>query len=130
VTVVVRPARRDDRPHAVAVLARALHADPGWVHDAAFPAGPVAYLQVLGVDPPAQRTGVGSALLAEGLRRADREAVAAYLETASEANVAYYAASGFAVLRESGPLLPGGPVMWRMRREPSTAGSAPRATAR
>jgi ribosomal protein S18 acetylase RimI-like enzyme len=84
--------------------------------DAAFPTDPVLYLQVLGVAPALQRRGVGAALLAAGLRAADSDGVDAYLETAGEANVAYYRGHGFELVEPGRPLHDGGAVMWRMRR--------------
>lgn len=53
------------------------------------------YLQFIGVAPSAQGRGLGSALLAAGLARADP--AAAYLETATASNVGLYRAHGFAV---------------------------------
>jgi ribosomal protein S18 acetylase RimI-like enzyme len=74
------------------------------------------YLAVLGVDPPLQGDGVGSALLEPGLELCDREALPAYLETATERNVAFYARHGFRVTGEVA--LPQGPTVWTMWREP------------
>lgn len=91
--------------------------------DAAFPRDRVQYLQVLGVAPAAQRRGVGSALLADGLAAADAAGADTYLETGSEANVAYYEAHGFELIAPGGPLHEGGPTMWRMRRPARGAGS-------
>jgi ribosomal protein S18 acetylase RimI-like enzyme len=85
--------------------------------DDAFPARPVRYLQVLGVGPAAQGRGIGSRLLADQLARSDAAGEAVYLETGKEANVAWYAARGFALVAPGGPLYPGGPPMWRMLRE-------------
>ena len=45
------------------------------------PHEPHYYLSMLGVDPPAQRHGMGSALLGPMLARCDEEGVGAYLET-------------------------------------------------
>jgi len=74
------------------------------------------YLAVLGVDPGAQGSGVGSSLLAPGLELCDREGLAAYLETGKERNLAFYGRHGFEV---TGQLtLPRGPTVWLMRREP------------
>ena len=84
--------------------------------DALFPADPVRYLQVLGVAPAAQGLGVGTALLREGLQRADAGGEDVYLETGKPANVAYYARHGFAPVAPGAPVADGGPVMWRMRR--------------
>jgi ribosomal protein S18 acetylase RimI-like enzyme len=58
------------------------------------------YLWVLGVAPDAQRQGIGRALLQPVLRRADANGVPCYLETQSEANVAFYRSIGFVVAEE------------------------------
>ncbi|MBI5106336.1 MAG: GNAT family N-acetyltransferase [Solirubrobacterales bacterium] len=74
------------------------------------------YLAVLGVDPPRQGGGVGSALLAPGLELCDRDGLPAYLETATERNVAFYTRHGFRVTGEV--RLPKGPPVWLMWRDP------------
>lgn len=85
--------------------------------DAVFPKEPVRYLQALGVGPDHQGSGIGTALLGDGLAKADAAHEAAYLETSLERNVELYARHGFAVMPGSpGPLSDGGPVMWRMLR--------------
>jgi GNAT superfamily N-acetyltransferase len=74
------------------------------------------YLAVLGVDPPHQGQGIGSALLAPVLARCDRDRVGAYLETATERDVAFYSRFGFRVTGEL--RFPRGPVLWPMWRDP------------
>lgn len=74
------------------------------------------YLAVLGVDPVRQGAGIGSALLAPGLRLCDEEMMAAYLETGKEQNLGFYGRYGFAVVGDL--RLPAGPRVWLMRREP------------
>jgi GNAT superfamily N-acetyltransferase len=74
------------------------------------------YLAVLGVDPPRQGAGLGSALLGPGLELCDREGLPAYLETGKERNLAFYGRHGFQVTDRL--RLPRGPVVWLMRREP------------
>ncbi len=77
------------------------------------PAEPHIYLQALGVDPGHQRRHLGSALL-EYLRlqaSARPDVTGVYLETATEANVAYYSSRGYEVIGEVYPL---GVRMWRM----------------
>lgn len=59
--------------------------------------GGLRHLVILAVDPPRQRSGLGRALLADGLARADREGIATWLETSAPANVDYYRAHGFEV---------------------------------
>ena len=77
------------------------------------PAEPHLYLQALGVDPDYQRRHLGIALLdylrEQATARPDVSGV--YLETAKEANVAYYSAKGYQVIGEISPL---GVRMWRM----------------
>jgi GNAT superfamily N-acetyltransferase len=80
------------------------------------PTEPHLYLAVLGVEPSRQGNGVGSALLAPGLALCDTEGLPAYLETATERNVGFYARHGFRVTGEVH--LPGGPDMWLMWRDP------------
>ncbi len=85
----------------------------------AVPAGvpPYWYLGVLATDPERQGRGLGRAVTAPILAAADRGRAAAYLETATEANVGFYAKLGFAVDREA-TLPDGGPVCWLLRRDP------------
>ncbi len=84
----------------------------------AHPKEPHLYLAVLGADPSAQGQGVGSALLRAGLQLADEERWPAYLETATERNVALYGRFGFEVTRRV-DMPGGGPPVWLMWREPS-----------
>ncbi len=74
------------------------------------------YLAVLGVDPGRQGSGIGSALLAPGLRLCDEEGMGAYLETGKEQNLGFYGRHGFDVIRRL--RLPAGPPVWLMRRDP------------
>lgn len=77
------------------------------------PPEPHLYLNFLGIDPDYQRKHLGSALL-NHLREiaVDRDDLAGvYLETATEANVAYYSGKGYQVIGEIYPL---GVKMWRM----------------
>jgi GNAT superfamily N-acetyltransferase len=75
------------------------------------------YLQLLMVDPDAQRQGIGGRLQAPELATCDREGRFAWLETQKPENVPYYARFGFEVVQEHHPV-PEGPSMWSMRREP------------
>jgi ribosomal protein S18 acetylase RimI-like enzyme len=77
------------------------------------PPAPHLYLNVLGVEPALQRRHFGVALL-DWLR--DQAAIrpdllGVYLETATEANVAYYSHVGYRVTGEIHPL---GVRMWQM----------------
>jgi ribosomal protein S18 acetylase RimI-like enzyme len=78
------------------------------------------YLGVLATEPARQGTGLGRAVTAPMLAAADRVRLPAYLETATETNVAIYRRLGFEVEREV-DLPDGGPRCWLMRREPRYA---------
>ncbi|MDQ1601918.1 MAG: hypothetical protein QOD68_3392 [Actinomycetota bacterium] len=80
-------------------------------------AGAHWYLGVLATDPARQGTGLGRAVAAPMLAAADRAGLPAYLETASDTNVAIYRRLGFEVAREV-DLPDGGPRCWLMRRDP------------
>ena len=78
---------------------------------------PHFYLSALGVEPERQGEGIGTALMQPVLERADREQLAAYLETAAARNVLLYERQRFAVVEEL--TLPGTDVHgWLMRRIP------------
>ncbi len=73
------------------------------------------YLSALGVDPDRQGTGIGTALMAPVLGRADATGLEAYLETATARNVLLYERVGFGVVEEL--TLPGTDVHgWLMLR--------------
>lgn len=73
------------------------------------------YLMILGVDPPRQGQGVGSALIQPGLRKADASGLPCYLETDKPEDVTFYEKHGFAVVvKEQFPN--GGPPFWTMQR--------------
>lgn len=80
------------------------------------PRSPHWYLAVLGTDPSAQRTGIGSALIKPTLRRCDTDGIPAYLESSKEANISFYQRHGFRVTQEI--KVPQGPMLWAMLREP------------
>ncbi|MGD0673627.1 MAG: GNAT family N-acetyltransferase [Candidatus Binatus sp.] len=77
------------------------------------PKEPHLYLQTLGVDPDFQGKGYGKALLARLAleARVRPEIAGVYLETGTEANVAFYSSNGYEVL---GELYPIGVRQWRM----------------
>lgn len=68
------------------------------------------YLVVLGVDPAYQGRGIGRALLAGTLVKADEGGFPAYLETTKPGNLGFYERSGFR-LRHEQALPDGGPVV-------------------
>ncbi len=65
--------------------------------DANHPAEPHWYLHMVGCTPEAQGRGHGGLAVRAGLALADRDGVAAYLETATEKNLGFYRSLGFAV---------------------------------
>jgi ribosomal protein S18 acetylase RimI-like enzyme len=74
----------------------------------------------MGVEPAAQRQGLGGRLLEPVLRIADCNRVDCYLETADPRNVGYYARHGSVVENEALQLVPNGPAQIAMRRRPAT----------
>jgi ribosomal protein S18 acetylase RimI-like enzyme len=81
------------------------------------PEEPHWYLPWIGVIPEAQGRGVGSALLARGLARADAGRLPAYLEATSRRNAALYVRHGFEVLAiVEAPAYPKIILMWRPAR--------------
>lgn len=80
-------------------------------------AGPHWYLAGIVVDPPEQRKGIGSALLAPGLEGAARDRVPVVLLTNSERNLPFYRRHGFDVAFEA-DTPPGAPHAWAMIRRP------------
>jgi len=58
------------------------------------------YLMALGVDPESQGCGYGTALVAKGIERANRDNRPIYLETETEANASFYERLGFETLDE------------------------------
>jgi ribosomal protein S18 acetylase RimI-like enzyme len=81
------------------------------------PDEPHYYLEIIGTDPAVQGRGLGTALMAPMVERADREGVGMYLESSKESNVAYYTRFGFTVTRELHHRR-NGPTMWLMWRDP------------
>ena len=75
------------------------------------------YLQFLGVDPPRQGQGVGTALMQPVLARADADGLACYLETAKARNLPLYQRQGFQIVLEA-DVPKGGPHIWTMMRAP------------
>ena len=80
-------------------------------------AGPHWYLAGIGVDPPEQRKGIGSALLVPGLEGAERDRVPVVLLTNAERNLPFYRRHDFEVAFEADSP-PGAPHAWAMIRRP------------
>ena len=79
--------------------------------------GPHWYLAGIGVDPAAQRRGVGGALLQPGIEGAADGRVPAVLLTNNEANLSFYESHGFRVVQK-GETPRGGPQAWAMVKTP------------
>jgi len=77
------------------------------------PSEPHWYLATVGVHPDVRRRGIGGALVAHLLRRADLDGRATYLETDRAANVPFYEGFGFRVCEESRVL---DTPIWHMHR--------------
>lgn len=82
------------------------------------PAEPHYYLAILGTHPSAQGRGLGSAVLAPTLARADEEGVGCYLESSKESNIAFYDRHGFEVTGTHDVNEGRGPRIWLMWRAP------------
>lgn len=90
--------------------------------DKAHPKHEHWYLSLLAVDPELQGRGLGGALLAPVLERADGEGLPVYLETQTDANVAWYGRHGFGLVETLRlPNVPDSPTMWTLQREPRSA---------
>lgn len=94
-------------------IARAL--ETAAVLEKHHPHEPHYYLFAVGVVPDAQGKGLGGALLAEGLKRADEEGAAAYLENSNPKNTPLYERHGFRVTAPL-PLPAGAPPLLSMLR--------------
>lgn len=79
--------------------------------------GPHWYLAGIGVDPGAQRRGVGTALLRPGVEAAAKAGLPAVLLTNNEANLTFYERSGFSVVAER-DTPKDGPRAWAMVTTP------------
>ena len=86
------------------------------------PHEPHWYLPVLGTDPAHQGRGVGSALLAPALARADADGLPAYLESSKEKNLPFYRRHGFEVVTTL--QIEDGPTLWPMLRKPRARGGS------
>jgi ribosomal protein S18 acetylase RimI-like enzyme len=77
------------------------------------------YLSLLGVDPAAQRSGAGRALIADMCARLDAAAKPCVTDTSNAANIAYYEQRAFRVVHH-GRVPLGGPEFWTFRRDPAS----------
>lgn len=77
---------------------------------------PHFYLQLLMVDPPFQRQGIGGLLQRPELAECDKQGVPAWLETQTFDNLAYYGRFGFRVVHEH--KANDEVSVWSLRREP------------
>jgi ribosomal protein S18 acetylase RimI-like enzyme len=75
------------------------------------------YLAGIGVDPAAQRQGIGAALLQPGVRAAADAGLPVVLLTNTAANLSFYERHGFEVVRE-GETPENGPHAWAMVKWP------------
>lgn len=77
--------------------------------DKCHPEEPHWHLAIIGVEPNAQGTGLGGALMRHALARCDEEGALAYLESSNPRNISLYERHGFEVMGEiqvgSGPLV-------------------------
>ncbi|WP_376796204.1 GNAT family N-acetyltransferase [Thermogemmatispora sp.] len=87
--------------------------------------GPHWYLWALGVDPPCQGHGIGSALLRVVFQQADAHHLPCYLETQNPRNVAFYERHGFRVVSETPIPHSQGLRLWAMLREAQSAAAGP-----
>lgn len=80
------------------------------------PHEPHRYLALLGVDPSAQGSGIGRALLEPRLEQSDTEGLPVFLETQKRENLSFYARFGFTVRAEL--QVRDSPTVWHLWREP------------
>jgi ribosomal protein S18 acetylase RimI-like enzyme len=64
------------------------------------PEEPHWYLPLIGVEPNAQRRGLGAALMHHAIARSDRDGLPAYLESTNPRNISLYKRYGFEVMGE------------------------------
>lgn len=82
------------------------------------PPEPHWYLAVLGTDQAHQGKGLGSAVMAPALAKADEAGVGCYLESSKESNIPFYARHGFEVTGTYDLGKGSGPRLWLMWRDP------------
>lgn len=74
------------------------------------------YLPMIGVEPFAQGTGLGGALMRHAVARADEDGALAYLESSNPRNISLYERHGFEVMGEI--QIGEGPLVTPMTRRP------------
>lgn len=85
--------------------------------DRLHPKSPHWYLPFIGIRPEFHGQGLGSMLLRQGLDRADRDGMPAYLEATNRRNARFYARHGFEIIGVvEAPAYPEIIVMWRPAR--------------
>jgi GNAT superfamily N-acetyltransferase len=87
--------------------------------DAVHPHEPHDFLHTLGVDPGAQRTGAGTALLEHIAGHAEGRGVPVHLTTSDPENLPYYRRFGYQL--DGQRELPRGVPLWSMLRPPARA---------
>jgi len=88
-----------------------------WV-ESKLPDEPLWHLDSVAVEPKAQGSGIGSALIEFGLDLARADQAGVFLETGTPRNVPLYEWFGFRVI-EDADAPGGGPHMWFMRWDPA-----------
>ena len=84
--------------------------------DQCHPEEPHWYLPLVGVEPNAQGSGIGGALMRHAVARCDQEGALAYLESSNPRNISLYERHGFVVM---GQIQVGaGPLVTPMLRRP------------
>lgn len=91
--------------------------------DDLHPDEPHWYLALLGTDPAHQGRGLGGAVMAPAMARADDEGVGCYLESSKEDNIAFYRRHGFEVTGTHDIDGGNGPRLWLMWRDPQPPAS-------
>ena len=84
----VKPERLDDLLETFDLMERWHPEEPHW------------YLPMIGVEPYAQRRGLGGELMRHAVARCDDEGVLAYLESSNSRNISLYRRFGFEVIGE------------------------------
>ncbi len=95
-----------------------------WTVERAHPRPAHWYLAFLATAPEEQGRGRGARLVGEVLEAADREGVAAYLESSNPRNLPFYQRLGFEVVNEVRLPFSGPPVylLWRGAGQPAPGG--------